>query len=120
MTHTLPKRTIRTTSPPRSGSGSGSGSGRERDREREPAGRDNRPRDPADLAATLRDLALCAHEAVKTADATGRADDLRDLKFALARLEADLHIQDLHRLVPYVHALRRQVASRLVLGEAGG
>jgi hypothetical protein len=79
------------------------------------ASRDVR-RDPAELAATLRDLAARAHRAVRAADAAPAADALREL--------AELHprIVELQRsidgeaqgdLVSYLSSLRREVESRL-------
>ncbi len=104
MTHTLSKRTIRTTSPPHAHTSE--------DR----AVRFDGRHDAADLAAALRDLALRAYEAVKDSTAlngTNRGPELRELQIALSQFEAEILEQKLDGLVPYVAALRQQVEAKL-------
>jgi hypothetical protein len=70
----------------------------------------------ADLAATLRSLALRAYQAVR---ADGPDDDdlalreLRDLKEAISKLHAELRIRKLDQLIPYVSALGDEVEAKL-------
>lgn len=68
--------------------------------------------DPARLGATLRDLAVRAHRAVRSPDARDAPDarrELDDLRSSLAALQHSLRAQSLDGLVPYVAALRREV-----------
>lgn len=72
----------------------------------------------ADLAHTLRSLALRAHQAVK--DQTGAKRDhavncqtLLDLQTEIHRLQSEFESQGLHTLAAYTAALGRQVGSRL-------
>lgn len=82
--------------------------------------RDLRP-DPADLAATLRDLAARAHRAVRAIDAaTGEGrpatSDLRELAELHPRivaLQQGLDTVTQQGLASYLSALRREVESRL-------
>ena len=104
MTHTLPKRTIRTASPRHA-----------------PAAEYRGPHcddhhDAADLAAALRVLALRAHRMMK--DARGMADgaarlELRELRGAILSLEAHFQSQNLQGLIPYVRSLRHRVEAQL-------
>jgi hypothetical protein len=84
--------------------------------------------DAASLSATLRDLAVRAHRAVRVADsrpgATGPARDsdkeLSELHARIVQLEQSLGAQSLARLAPYVSALRRKIEDRLQLFQADG
>jgi hypothetical protein len=78
--------------------------------------------DPANLGATLRELAMQAHQLVRATDVTRRApgpiasDQERELTEVLARivqLERTLDEQDLGDLASYVSALRHRVEERL-------
>jgi hypothetical protein len=104
MTQTLPKRTIRTTSPPQPQTMDGR------------AFRFDRGQDAASLALRLRTLTTRAHEALHatvSSDDTRRDAELRALHLAIGYLEEDLRSQNLGRLVPYVTALRHQIESNL-------
>jgi len=79
--------------------------------------------DPAGLSATLRDLALRSHRAVRAAT-TARADrgltsdldrELVELHSRIVQLQRSLHAQSLHGLTPYVSALRRGIEDQLAL-----
>jgi hypothetical protein len=87
--------------------------------------------DAASLSATLRELAVRAHRAVRAADvadsrpgATGPARDsdkeLSELHARIVQLEQSLGAQSLARLAPYVSALRRKIEDRLQLVQADG
>ena len=72
--------------------------------------------DPAELAVALRTLALRAHRAVRAAGHTVDAnvlEELRDLRDAACCLEDTLLTQRLHRMVPYVAALRQQIEAAI-------
>ncbi len=102
MTHTLPKRTIRTTSPPHTPA--------------DWALRFDGRHDAADLAAQLRDLAFRAYEAVKrppAIDEATRGQELSELRIAIHRFEAEILNQKLDGLLPYVAALRQEVEAKL-------
>ena len=104
MTQTLPKRTIRTTSPPPP---------QTRDSR---AFRFDRGQDAPTLALRLRTLAIRAHEALNASipcDDTIRKPELRALHLAIGHLEEDLRSQNLERLIPYVAALLQQVGAKL-------
>lgn len=62
--------------------------------------------DPAALCARLRELALEAHQAVRTRDTAGPAD-LSDLRNRVAQLRSNLQAQRLDALAGYVSALER-------------
>jgi hypothetical protein len=85
------------------------------------SGRDVR-HDPAGLSATLRELAVMAHRAVRAAETAApgeglaghEADPRRELVEVhgrLVQLQRSLHAQSLEGLVPYVAALRDKVSS---------
>jgi hypothetical protein len=85
--------------------------------------RDDR-HDPADLAATLRDLAARAHRAVRALDAApGRGDsaappadalrELAELHPRIVELQHGLEADSQRGLASYLSALRREVESRL-------
>ena len=104
MTHTLPKRFPRTSSPPHVHAFEG--------RSMRPHAR----RDAAEMAAALRSLAIRAHQAVKAFESRQHrlaGSELHDLLSAICQLEDDFRKQELHHLVPYVAALRHQVQTRL-------
>jgi hypothetical protein len=79
--------------------------------------------DPAGLSATLRELAVMAHRAVRAADRSaaspgvvvGLASDSRqelvEVHARIVQLQQSLHAQSLNGLIPYVAALRQKVAS---------
>ncbi len=71
--------------------------------------------DPAGLSATLRDLAASAHRAVRAAQAESPSDhsqqELVELHARIVQLQRNLQAQSLDGLVPYVSALRQEVAS---------
>jgi len=72
--------------------------------------------DAADLASTLRALAMRAHEAMKVAgdDADGAArHELSNLRVEIAGLEDDFRSQNLNDVASYVAALRQQVEAKL-------
>jgi hypothetical protein len=106
MTLTLPKPACRTPHNPR---------GEEADREVR--------HDPAGLSATLRDLAVRAHHAVRVAEglatSPGAAEalkfdsrqELAELQEQIDQLQRDLHDQSLDGLTPYVAALGQKVSS---------
>ena len=102
MTHTLPKRTNRNDArSPELGTGAD-----------HCALRLGGTHDPAELAAVLRTLAIRAHRAVKAAGQTVDAnvlEELRDLRTAVCWLEDTLLTRQMHRMVPYVAALRQQI-----------
>jgi hypothetical protein len=93
-------------------------------RRREPAVVDH---DPADLSASLRELAVRAHRLVRSADERSpqsRADvdpgflfnlerELLELHTEIAQLERRLRAQNLANLVAYVSALRQRVEEYL-------
>lgn len=104
MTPTLHKRLTRTTSPPHAAAFEGR------------TMRRHTRRDPAEMAAALRSLALRAHQAVKAFETRQHRPDcseLSELVSAICQLEDDFRKQELHHLVPYVAALRHQVQIRL-------
>jgi hypothetical protein len=82
--------------------------------------RDLRP-DPADLAATLRDLTTCAHRAVRAVDkaagegrpATTALRELAELHPRIVALQEGLNPVTQQGLASYLSALRREVESRL-------
>lgn len=82
--------------------------------------RDHRP-DPADLAATLRDLTGRAHRAVRAVDtaigegrrATPALRELAELHPRIVELEQGLNPVTQQGLASYLSALRREVESRL-------
>jgi hypothetical protein len=71
--------------------------------------------DPAGLSMTLRELAASAHRAVRAAQAEGPSDhsqqELVELHARIAQLQRSLQAQCLDGLLPYVSALRQEVAS---------
>ena len=80
--------------------------------------------DPADIAATLRDLAARAHRAVRALDpASGRGDaaappadalrELAELHPRIVGLQQSLDGECQWGLASYLSALRREVESRL-------
>ncbi len=72
--------------------------------------------DPAELAVALRTLAIRAHRAVKAAGQTvdtNLLEELRDLRDSACCLEDTLLTQRLHRMVPYVAALRQQIEAAI-------
>jgi hypothetical protein len=72
--------------------------------------------DAADLAASLRALAIRTHHLLRSAEETNQRVDraeLRALRTAILDLEADFLNQDLHGLLPYVRALRDQIELEL-------
>ena len=104
MTHTIRKRSPRSTSPPHA-------HGLD-DR----VSRSRAQSDPAALAEALRVLAIRAHHALKIAQ--GRVDEsirveLNDLRAAIRWLEDEFRTQQLDRMVPYVVSLRDQIESVL-------
>jgi hypothetical protein len=72
--------------------------------------------DPAELALALRTLAIRAHRAVKAAGQTVDAnvlEELRDLRAEVCWLEDSLFTHQMHRVVPYVAALRQQIEAAI-------
>ena len=106
MTHTLPKRANRVHS----------ASLELRTDVNGRAMRGDGTHDPAELAMALRTLAIRAHRAVKAAGQTVDAnilEELRDLRAEVRCLEDTLLTQRLHRMVPYVAALRQQIEAAI-------
>jgi hypothetical protein len=81
--------------------------------------------DPASLSATLRDLAIRAHRAVRATRGSGSeggagldsvADpdrELSELHTQIVQLQWSIRAQSLSGLAPYVAALRRKVEEQL-------
>jgi hypothetical protein len=72
--------------------------------------------DPAELAVALRTLAIRAHRAVKAVGQTVDAnvlEELRDLRTAVCWLEETFLSRQMHRMVPYVAALRLQIEAAI-------
>ncbi len=81
--------------------------------------------DPAGLSATLRELAVIAHHAVRAAERSatspegvvGLAPDshqeLVEVHSRIVQLQRSLHAQSIDGLLPYVTALREKVSSVL-------
>ena len=106
MVHALPQQTNQVLSSPSAFATGADGRGSRRDR----------IHDPAELAVVLRTLALRAHRAVKAAGQSVDAkvlEELRDLRAEASRLEETLLTRRLHRMVPYVAALRQQIEAAI-------
>jgi len=69
--------------------------------------------DAADLSATLRELAMRAHQLVRATDASKREQELTEVHARIVQLERSLDQQDLGGLASYVSALRQRVEERL-------
>jgi hypothetical protein len=81
--------------------------------------------DPASLSATLRELAVRAHHAVRATDGSGSSPaaamgpasdsdrELSELHAQIVQLQRSLVAQSLDGLAPYVSALRRKVEEHL-------
>ncbi len=76
----------------------------------------------AKLSRKIRELALRSHDALKAssqpepqaqAAQTDIDDDLRDLRYQVARLQQKIHTRQLGPLIPWVDALRKQVEDHL-------
>jgi hypothetical protein len=81
---------------------------------RRDAGSENFDLDPARLGATLRELAMRAHQLVRATDPTAQEQELTEVHSRIVRLERSLREQDLgDDLASYVSALRQRVEERL-------
>jgi hypothetical protein len=69
--------------------------------------------DAADLSATLRELAMRAHQLVRTTDAPKREHELTEVLGRIIQLQRSLDQQELGSLATYVSALRQRVEERL-------
>jgi len=82
--------------------------------------------DPAGLIATLRELAVRAHRAVRAAESSATRpggvvgpdsdthQELVEVHARIVQLQRNLHAQSLDGVLPYVAALREKVSSVLV------
>ncbi len=112
MTHTLSKRTHRTTNT-NTNTNTAATHGHAHAHNGRVLRHDSEPgTDPADLAVSLRSLAVRADRALKNSlqhrDESLRAE-LHELRVALRRLEAELQTQQLLPMLPYVSSLRHRV-----------
>jgi hypothetical protein len=70
--------------------------------------------DPAHLGATLRELAMRAHQLVRATEAPAQEQELTKVHSRIVQLERSLGQQDLgDDLTSYVSALRQRVEERL-------
>jgi hypothetical protein len=69
--------------------------------------------DPSQLSATLRELAMRAHQLVRAGDATAHEQELTEVHTRIVQLERSLDKQDLGDLASYVSALRQRVEQHL-------
>ncbi len=69
--------------------------------------------DAARLSATLRELAMRAHQLVRATDSSAQEQELTEVHGRIVQLERSLDGQALGDLPSYVSALRQRVEERL-------
>jgi hypothetical protein len=82
---------------------------------------------PSKLSRKIRELAYRSYRALKAGrqrevavqvGRDDRAEDLRDLRAQVERLQRKIHERQYHSLIPWVDALRRRVEDRLATRES--